>query len=142
MELFHLSTQETTLCQSLYNLTKEQEYGYDLFITASEDIEQSTLNAQTFDFKKQRYNKHAKQYDYAFIMIDPNEIEKPELFYKKLYAIMKNAGKLIFIEPKREKLGALEEILIASNFVAVNPIEDVFDEYQILSAQKMHGWGD
>jgi hypothetical protein len=36
----------------------------------------------------------------------------------------------------------LEDILIEKNYVAVNPIADTFSNYQILSAQKMHGWGN
>ncbi len=144
LEIFHLTNQAQGMCEVLERLTKEEQYGYDLYVDGEQNYEMISKerNANQFDIKKSRYNKHAKQYDYLFISMDLEAIENRELFLKKLYAIAKNAGKLFFIVHEGYDLRALEEQLIACNYVAVNPIENTFTRMHILSAQKMHGWGN
>ena len=144
MEVFHLANAVQGICEILGKLCEKQEYGYDLYIEGDANFEaiSTQYKSEKFDIKKHRYNKHAKQYDYLFIMIDLKAIEKPELFYKKLYAIIKNAGKVFFVVEESYDIRALEEQLIVCNYVAVNPIENTFTNLQILSAQKMHGWGN
>jgi len=63
------------------------------------------------------------------------------IFFKKIYAIMKNGAKLIIISKKDTDEPELSQLLEDSNFVAINPIVDTFKNFDILSAQKMHGWG-
>ena len=144
LDIFHLTDNCAGLCQGLYDLIQAEGYGYDLHISDEkyyEHISKDTdFKTYKFDFKKHRYNRHARQYDYVFIMIALEEIENSDLFYKKLYAISKNAGKVFFIVEKHVDLRKLEDTLIVHNYVATNPIENTFEDYQILSAQKMHGW--
>jgi hypothetical protein len=146
LDIFHLTQKCEGLCDELSNLAKSQNYQYHLSISDIkyfEYISQNTeLKPQKFDFNKNRYNKHAQLYDYVFIQIDLQKIENIDIFYKKLYAISKNAGKVIFIIENNQNIQELEEILIKHNYVAVNPITDTFSNFQILSAQKMHGWGN
>ncbi len=79
---------------------------------------------------------------FIYIDIDVEKLEKPELFLKKIYAIAKNAAKILFFVPKEQNgFENLERLLDQGNFVAVNPIDDMFANHQVLSAQKMHGWG-
>ncbi len=144
LDIFHLTNECAGFCEALYDLTQSEGYGYDLLIHDEayfEHISNTTdFKAHKFDFKKNRYNRHSKQYDYAFIMIALEEVENIALFYKKLYAISKNAGKVFFIVENDVDLRELEDALIVHNYVATNPIENTFSNYQILSAQKMHGW--
>lgn len=144
LDIFHLTNECAGFCQALYDLTQSEGYEYDLLIPDEayfEHISHTTdFKVHKFDFKKNRYNRHSKQYDYAFIMIALEEVENIALFYKKLYAISKNAGKVFFIVENDVDLRALEDALIEYNYVATNPIENTFTNYQILSAQKMHGW--
>lgn len=144
LDIFHLSNDCLGLCQALYDLSQSEGYNYDLAIPDSdyfEDIKENTpFNPQLFDFHKNRYNRQSRVYDYVFVSIDLESIENIALFYKKLYAISKNGGKVLFIVEKSVDLRALEESLIIHNYVATNPIENTFSNYQILSAQKMHGW--
>jgi ubiquinone/menaquinone biosynthesis C-methylase UbiE len=81
-------------------------------------------------------------YDFVFVSIDLKEVQDEKMFFKKLYAISKNGGKVLFITSLEEDLQAFEEKLIEYNYVAINPIVSTFSNYQILSAQKMHGWGN
>ncbi len=146
LDIFHLSNGCEGLCQALDLLTKEQGYHYDLMI--ADEAHYATLKASTdlkvqaFDFKKSRYNRQARQYDFVFVQINLDKIEDIALFYKKLYAISKNASKVLFIVDKSYDLLEFEEELIAQNYVAVNAIENTFENYHIMSAQKMHGWGN
>jgi hypothetical protein len=144
LEIFHLTNQAQGICKILEKLTQKENYGYDLYVEgeASYETISKQQQANKFDIKKSRYNKHAKQYDYLFINMNLEAIENRELFLKKIYAIAKNAGKLFFIVDETYDIRALEEELIAYNYVAVNPIENTFSQMQILSAQKMHGWGN
>ena len=92
--------------------------------------------------KKRRFNSQSKVYDILFLQIDLKNIEDINLFYKKLYPISKNGSKLIFILKKSEDIYLLAQKLEDENYVAINPIENTFSNYQILSATKMHGWGN
>jgi len=145
-DIFHLTNNCLGLCEALDRLTKAENYHYDLMI-ADENYyttlkETSDLKVQAFDFKKSRYNRQARQYDFVFVHIDLETVENMELFYKKLYAISKNGSKVLFIVDKSCDLLHFEEILIEHNYVAVNAIENTFENFHIMSAQKMHGWGN
>jgi len=144
LDIFHLTNSCQGLCESLYDLCQSQGYHYDLSIPDEKyytHIKETTaFNPQHFDYKKNRYNRQGRTYDFIFVMIDLREIDNIALFYKKLYAINKNAGKVFFIVQKSVDLRKLEDTLIHHNYVATNPIENTFENYQILSAQKMHGW--
>jgi len=144
LDIFHLSNDCLGLCQALYDLCQSQGYNYDLSIPNQEyqeHIKETTpFNPQLFDYKKNRYNRQSRVYDFVFVTVNLQEIENIAQFYKKLYAISKNAGKVLFIVEKDVDLRELEDTLIVHNYVATNPIENTFENYQILSAQKMHGW--
>jgi len=146
LDIFHLTNDCQGLCMALDSLCKSQGYNYDLCISDEsylQEIEETTdLTVKKFNFKKSRYNIQSRTYDFVFIMIDLESIEDPTLFYKKLYPISKNASKVLFIVEKDVDLRKLEDVLIVHNYVATNPIEDTFENYQILGAQKMHGWGN
>jgi hypothetical protein len=129
-EVFHLTDCENDMCKVLNDLCDSQNYGYDKFI-ADEDF-----------LKKRRFNSQSKVYDILFLQIDLKNIEDINLFYKKLYPISKNGSKLIFILKKSEDIYLLAQKLEDENYVAINPIDNTFSNYQILSATKMHGWGN
>ncbi len=145
-DIFHLTDNCLGMCEALHELCQAEHYHYDLMIGNDDYYSalkaSSDLNIEAFDFKKSRYNKHARQYDFVFVQIDLEAIDNIGLFYKKLYAISKNGSKVLFIVEKERDLLAFEEVLIAHNYVAVNAIENTFENYHIMSAQKMHGWGN
>jgi hypothetical protein len=140
LDLFHITDECDELTFQIDKLCKSQGYLYDLMLT---DIEKcQDLKAHKFDFEKNRYNRHSRLYDFVFVDIDLDKVENIDLFYKKLYAVSKNAGKVLFFTDQTKELQELEEVLIKNNYVAINPIINTFKNYQILSAQKMHGWGN
>ena len=146
MDIYHLTDECKGLCKELNKLCKENNYEYELMISGDDYFEKicqnSKFKAHKFDFDKSRYNRHSKMYDFVFVSIVLDKIENEKMFFKKLYTISKNAGKVLFITSLEEDLRVLEEKLITYNYVAINPIVNTFSNYQILSAQKMHGWGN
>ena len=144
MDIYHLTDNCDALCDALHDLCQELGYHYDLMINSQKNYEylkeNRHLSPRKFEVKKQRYNVQSRTYDFVFVFIDLESIENKELFYKKIYAISKNAGKVLFFIPNDADIRKLEDTLIVHNYVATNQIEDVFEDYQVLSAQKMHGW--
>ncbi len=140
IDIFHLTDNCDELTEELDKFCTKEGYLYELMLTNMDNCQNN--KAHQFDFNKNRYNRHSRLYDFVFISIKLEDIEDLEAFYKKLYPISKNAGKVLFIVENDKDLRELEERLIKENYVAVNPITDTFKNYQILSAQKMHGWGN
>lgn len=145
MDIFHLTSHCNLLCRSLYDFCKLQAYHYDLMIDNPDHLKElshtTSFNPHQFYYEKQRYSRQGKSYDFVFIDIDLNKIEDEKLFFKKLYSVNKNGGIILFIIKNSEDLHRLEETLIENNYVAVNSIVDTFENYHIISARKMHGWG-
>ncbi len=141
--IYHISDHEPLLSLELTRFCEERGYSYDLMVPDMNFLEvlrEEGIAAEAFDLRRPRYNRHAKLYDFLFVTLDPLRIEAWPLFLKKLYMIMKNGAKLLLFLPLQEPAERYEALLEAGNFVAINPI-DLFDDYQLLSAQKMHGWG-
>ncbi len=144
--IFHMADEGVGFCRMLQAYADERGYIYhpvsadEAFVEALQHA--GVSKARKITYRQQRYNQHSRQYDYIYIAIDPLSLEKPKLFMKKIYAIAKNAAKILFFVPKdRADPASLEQLLEEGNFVAINPIDDIFDDYLVLSAQKMHGWG-
>ena len=144
--IFHMANEGTDFCRDLNTYASERDYTYHI-VSANEDFitalhEAGLPKARKITYKQQRYNQHSKLYDFIYIETDVESLDKPELFLKKIYAIAKNAAKILFFVPKEKgDFSKLENLLEKGNFVAINPIDDMFENYNVLSAQKMHGWG-
>ena len=144
--IFHMADEGTDFCQHLNAYAVKRDYTYHI-VSANEDFigelhEAGLSKARKITYKQQRYNQHSRLYDFIYIETDVEGLDKPELFLKKIYAIAKNAAKILFFVPKeKEDFSKLENLLEKGNFVAINPIDDMFENYHVLSAQKMHGWG-
>ncbi len=131
--IFHINDFSKTLAQKLKEFASLKEYDYDSFYLFN-PIEE----ANKLDINQPRYNRHAKLYDYVFISSDLEKIEDKKLFFKKIYHICKNSAKVMIFLKQRDY--ELESILEDLNFVASNYV-DISSEYEVLSVQKMHGWG-
>ena len=146
VSIFHMSDEGVDCCQKINHFCQQRDYLYHIVSVDETFVEALKSNgivqARKITYKQQRYNQHSRIYDFIYIDIDVEKLEKPELFLKKIYAIAKNAAKILFFVPKDQNgFENLERLLDQGNFVAVNPIDDMFANHQVLSAQKMHGWG-
>jgi len=95
-----------------------------------------SLHVDIFKFQQPRYNNHAIQYDFVFVCA--KETQNLLEIANKIYRILKNAGHIFFLCNKKSS-DEKSEIFENSNFVAINKIS-LNDEYDIISAKKMHGW--
>ncbi len=144
--IFHMADDGEAFCGMINTFAKEKGYTYHPVSTNGAFVkslhEAGVSQTREISYKQQRYNQHSKLYDFIYIEIDPLKLDNPQLFLKKIYAIAKNAAKILFFIPEEEAdFPALEALLEKGNFVAINPIDDMFADYKVLSAQKMHGWG-
>jgi Icc-related predicted phosphoesterase len=98
----------------------------------------ATLHVNEFNFEEKRYNKHAVQYDFLFICADIDRRNDILEITNKTYRVLKNAGH-VFVLSKKESTCRLSDVFEESNFVAINTIS-LDDEYDVISAKKMHGW--
>ncbi len=133
INIFHINDISASFSKKLNEFASSKEYEYDDFYLFNPIIKTKKL-----DINQPRYNRHAKLYDFIFISSDLEKIEDKKLFFKKIYHICKNGAKImIFLKQKDYEL---ESILEDLNFVASNYI-DISSDYEVLSVQKMHGWG-
>jgi len=133
----------------LSNLCLEREHEYQLnvldeafLIKAKELYGNHRLSTvKPIKWNQRRYSSLAKQYDVLFVTATvPEEYRK--IFAKSIHSHIKSAGHLVlFLEKNNQKnsdewWSFLEEHL----FVAISRL-DIFENYEILIAKKMHGWG-
>ncbi len=150
-QLFHVNNNSIYLAQELNNFAKIKEFEYDIVSTNEKFIEELNESIENraekttihkLKIEQHRYNRHSKMYDFAFVTIDINQIEELGIFLKKLHTIIKNGGYLLLFLDKDEKnMLNILQLLEDKLYVAINTIE-ISDKYQIISAKKMHGWGD
>ncbi len=138
--IYHFNNFDKTSSKVLFDYAKERDYDYDLFCSDESFLKElEKYKVHKLDIKQARYNRHAKLYDFVFIMTDIDTLEDKKLFFKKIYHICKNAAKvMIFLENNSHD--ELETLLEDINYVASNYI-DISNDYRVLSVQKMHGWG-
>ncbi len=143
-DIYYLTNSCDLLSQELHYLCSSQNYQYDLMIPNCDNFEElhkeSKLKPRKFYYEKNRYNLHSRVYDFVFISVDLESVENIESFYKKIYAISKNGGKVIYLLDSSTDIQKFSETLIEYNYVAVNPLEDTFKNCKIVTANKMHGW--
>lgn len=131
---------------------KERDFDFDLILLDEEIVEKAKEHLQgrlpkrssisSFRLKQQRYNRESKEYDFVFVTLDLSQVENLELFFKKLYHVIRNAGNLLlFIDRERDDYEHLKAILEKDLYVAVNKL-DLSERYDVISAKRMHGWGD
>ncbi len=137
------------LSLELKRFAKEREFEYllnivdDEFYNRAKEIysDGNFCIVHKMKFEQRRYVNMAKQFDFAFITASiPLEIR--EEFLKKVHSHIKNSGNIILFLPKDDlKLKELWwQSLEDTLFVAINNI-DMFKNYEIIIAKKMHGWG-
>ena len=150
-QLFHINDDNISLSNDLNDFVKRNEFEYDITTTNEDFLEelkdkiQNISNKTTIhklDLKQHRYNRHSKMYDFAFITMNIDKIEDLGSFFKKLHSIIKNSGYLLlFIEKNQNNLTKILQLLEDKLYVAINTI-DISTKYEVISAKKMHGWGN
>ena len=148
--IMQISDGGTELSDSIQALVKKEEYEFLLAITKEEVYptlkehyeEQSECSVKLIEFENRRYVSMAKSYEYLFVTAEV-PLEIADKFSQTTHAHIKNAGNIIMFLPKNDlqTLAIWQEALTENLYVALNTI-DLFENYEILIAKKMHGWGN
>ena len=148
LRIMHITDGNTQLSDALFKLIKTKEYELQLNIINDDYYEEikdrythKEVTVKKITFEQRRYASMAKTYDFVFVSTMVPEILQNQ-FAKTIHTHIKNAGNIIlFLEKDNLKLlDSWRQVLEENYFVASNTI-DLFDEYEVLSSKKMHGWG-
>ncbi|WP_200762944.1 hypothetical protein [Nitrosophilus alvini] len=101
-------------------------------------LEGENIKLRKVEFNKPKYNLRSTLYDTVFVNIDISTLQDIELFFRKIYRMMKNAANIIVPVSKecKEEIAALLE---KCNYVAINDI-DLDEKNCAIVGRKMHGW--
>ena len=147
--IMHFSDGGKPFCYAIKSFCKERTYEYQLNISNENFLNEikeeysvkGLSSTKLIQWDQRRYASMARLYDFLFITVDvPQEYREP--FIKNVFHHIKSAGNIILFLPKNDRQIVQEwwEILEENLFVAMNTI-DMFENYEILIAKKMHGWG-
>lgn len=102
-------------------------------------------NIKYIEFEKEsdaRLRATAREYEYVVLGDILSQCPNKDKILKLMYQAIENSGNIIILEKKShgnkdELLNLLDEL----GFMASNTIE-LFEEYYIFTAKKMHHWGN
>ena len=149
--IVHFSEKENELSKILHQFSQENDNNYYLYCTEKTFYEtakefyteESHIRVVNFNTARPRYMIQGIEYDYLIASIDFTQEDKA-IFLGKCYPIIRTGGNIIILIPNShseihdEWLSVLEE----QYYVSVNIIDNIFDEYDVIVAKRMHGWGD
>jgi len=150
LRIAHFSDGGEEFIQTLNDLSVERGYEYQLH-TLNDELYQNVNKNYTMNeislirrikWTQRRYASPALQYDLLFVTATVPE-DYRETFAKNIYSHIKSAGEIILFIEKGNHQNADEWRIFFEEylFVAINIETDMFENYDIFIARKMHGWG-
>jgi len=139
---------EIKLTQRLFELIQERDYDFQINLLNNNKLEeykerfslQGLSSVRPLHPKQPRYGMQGKFYDYLYVTADIEDAMLEE-FIKKVYEVIKSGGLIIAFTDKNLKTYDKWFNLLQDNFfVAINTI-DISEDFHIVTAKKMHGWG-
>lgn len=139
---------EIKLTNRLFDLIQEREYGFQLNLINNDKLEEykelfsisGVSTVRPLHPKQPRYGMQGKFYDYLYVTASVEE-EMLEEFIKKVYEVIKSGGIIIaFTQKDLQTYDKWFNLLQDNFFVAINTI-DISEDFHIITAKKMHGWG-
>ena len=92
------------------------------------------------DEKSARLRASSREFEYIILSDILSFCPNKEKILKLMYKALENSANIIILEKKsNENLEEIKELLDKCSFVAINNIE-LFDEYNLITAKKMHMW--
>ncbi len=92
------------------------------------------------DEKSARLRPTAREYEYVVLGDILSYCPNKDKILKLMYKAIENSGNIIILEKKsNDNLYELLELIENIGFQAVNNI-DLFDEFNLITAKKMHHW--
>jgi len=149
--IVHFCENTSVLNESLANLCKEYTNDYYVYCTdpayfseaTKYFAEQSHVHTMNFNLRRPRYLVQAIEYDYLISTLDFSQKNKTE-FLEKCYPIIRTGGNVILFISKSgyEERDEWRSLLEEQYYVSVTIIDNIFEHYDVITAKRMHGWGD
>jgi intein/homing endonuclease len=84
----------------------------------------------------------AREYEYIVLSDIFTHCPQSDKIMALMYKALENSGNIIILEPKENaNEDAIIELLDKTSFVAINNIDDLFKQYNCITAKKLHMWG-
>ncbi len=88
-----------------------------------------------------RIKATAREYEYIVLSDILSYCPNRDKVLKLMYKALENSANIIVLEKKSNKnMDEIKQLLDESSFVAINHI-DLFEEYNLITAKKLHMWG-
>ena len=101
-------------------------------------IESRDLNNISCD----KFRLKSREFEYCILFDTISLCEDKEKFIKTCYHSLENSAFIIIIEPKSSNnISEVIELLDLCEFRVANNI-DIFDDYNLIMAKKLHMWGN
>jgi len=149
--IVHFCESPNIFIENLHQFCQTYDNAYYLYCTKDECYDtsllhytdQSHIKIFKFMLRRPRYLMQGIEYDYLISTLDFSSEDK-EIFLEKCYPIIRTGGNIIIIIPNSSYAERDEwwDILEKQYYVSVSIIDDMFDEYDVIVAKRMHGWGN
>jgi len=149
--IVHFSAEEYGLSKILHQFSQENDSNYYLYCTdktfyetAKETYQgESHIRVVNFNTQRPKYMIQGIEYDYLIANLDFNQEDKAT-FLGKCYPIIRTGGNIIILIPNSTSHVRDEwrDVLEEQYYVSVNIIDNIFDDFDVIVAKRMHGWGD
>ena len=149
--IVHFCENSSILNENLATLCKEYTNDYYIYCTdsayfaeATETFsEQPQVHTINFNLRRPRYLMQAIEYDYLISTLDFSNKNKAE-FLEKCYPIIRTGGNVMLFISKSSYIERDEwrNILEEQYYVSVTIIDNIFKHYDVITAKRMHGWGN
>ena len=107
----------------------------------SSSLEGNVKYINFIDEKSARLRASAREYEYIILSDILFYCPNKDKILKLVYKALENSANIIIIEKKsNENLEELKILLDETSFVAINNI-DLFEDYHLITAKKLHMWG-
>ena len=94
------------------------------------------------DESSARLRATARDYEYIILSDILSHCQNKDKIIKLMYKALENSANIIILEKiSHNNVDEIKELLDKASFVAINHI-DLFDEYVIITAKKLHMWGN
>ncbi len=149
--IVHFCESASALNEGLSTLCKSYSNDYYIYCTNSTYFTETTKTFETqshvhtvnFNLRRPRYLMQAIEYDYLISTLDFVDKNKAE-FLQKCYPIIRTGGNLFLFISKSgyAERDEWRSILEEQYYVSVTIMDNIFKNYDVISAKRMHGWGD
>jgi len=149
--IVHFCENASVLNKSLADLCQDYTNDYYLYCTnpiyfteATETfLDAPQVHTMNFNLRRPRYLIQAIEYDYLLSTLDFSDKNKTE-FLEKCYPIIRTGGSLILFISKSgyTERDEWRSLLEEQYYVSVTIIDNIFENYDVITAKRMHGWGN